>query len=214
MSALAHEAGVVSGKTSVMMVTIGLHAVLIAGLMTTRMIAQPDPGPAPIKSWLDPEKPPLVSSANDEPTRNHEWTPSRTPLPKLPGEIEETQTLEAIPAQPGPQGPDYFGPADPGPAVIPSTPSTYRATRPTDEFYPAAAIRSNEYGAAVVQVCISAQGELAERPRISTSSGYSRLDGAAIRWAMEGARFIPATRNGEPVAECRSLRVNFTLKGN
>jgi TonB family protein len=215
MSALAnHEAGVVSGRTSILLITAALHAVLIAGLLTTRMNANPDRGPDAIKSWIDLESAPRTSVPRVERIEPRQWSPTQAHVPTPPVDLELPPAPDSIPVQTAPLDPGTTGAMDTVPSEIPSTPLGYSAAGSTDDFYPPASIRNNETGLVVVNVCVSAQGRVVERPRISTSSGYSRLDGAAIKWFMEGARFTPATRNGEPVADCRNLRVNFTLKGN
>ncbi|MDR2214661.1 MAG: hypothetical protein LBE59_02335 [Nevskiaceae bacterium] len=38
------------------------------------------------------------------------------------------------------------------------------------------------------------------------------MDAAAVSWAQQAARFTPARRNGEPVAACKDIRVNFQLR--
>jgi TonB family protein len=45
---------------------------------------------------------------------------------------------------------------------------------------------------------------------VGESSGSSALDAAALRWASF-ASFVPATRDGSPVAACFSFRVRFDL---
>lgn len=213
MSALAHEAGSVSGRFPVLLVTAALHAVLIAGLMTARIISSSDTAPAPIRSWVDlapadPRPDPAPTTFEDQ-----RWQPART-LPDAPRWVEEeapvvTQPdLGAIPAEALPI------PAGPEPVAVATTQIGFRSTRSPDDYYPAASIRNGESGIAVVQVCVSPSGEVTGRPRVTESSGYARLDAAAVAWATEATRFTPATRNGEPVAACKGFRVNFTLRGN
>jgi protein TonB len=95
---------------------------------------------------------------------------------------------------------------------IPATDLTYRATRSPDDYYPAASIRLQEQGVAVVEVCVNAQGRLDGRPVIQRTSGSRQLDAAAVRWASEALAFTPATRNGAAVAACKGFRVNFSLR--
>jgi TonB family protein len=93
------------------------------------------------------------------------------------------------------------------------TPIGITSIRSPDDFYPAASIRNSETGVVVVEVCVSEQGVLTGTPRVSASSGHSRLDAAAVSWAQQAARFTPARRNGEPIAGCKGVRVNFQLRG-
>jgi TonB family protein len=210
MSALVHEAGTVSGRTTVMLLTTAFHIVLIAGLMVTRLTPVLEVAPSHL-IWVpvEPEKPNPAPRA-DVNARN-DWRPS-TPKPVMPDVPFEKNPVETIATVPESTGTGSAEPTDVA-TTIRSTAIDYRAARPTDAFYPAASIRVNEVGVVVVKVCVSASGQLDPRPQVSSSSGYPRLDGAAIRWVQEGARFTPATRNGEPVADCKPMRVNFTLKG-
>lgn len=96
--------------------------------------------------------------------------------------------------------------------TIPATPLTYRSRRSTDEYYPAISIRMSEEGAAIVRVCVDAHGALQGVPRVTDTSGHSRLDAAAVAWAREALTFTPATENGSPVASCKGFRVRFALR--
>jgi len=69
-----------------------------------------------------------------------------------------------------------------------------------------------EEGAAIVRVCVGADGALEGIPQVSDSSGHSRLDAAAVAWAREALTFTPATENGRRVASCKGFRVRFTLR--
>jgi protein TonB len=213
MSALAHEAGAVSGRTSVLLLTTALHAVLIAGLLTARAMTKPDPGPAPLQSWIDVSRKQPKPTPVSTPLENSRWSPRQTELPAPMPQFEAAVSIP-IPMEPGPQIPGIIAVPDPVPPTVVTTAMALRSTRSPDEFYPAASIRNNEAGAVIVAVCVSALGELTGRPQISASSGHPRLDTAAIAWAQEAARFTPATRNGEPVAACKDIRVNFKLRGN
>lgn len=57
--------------------------------------------------------------------------------------------------------------------------------------------RLGEYGTVLLRVTISAEGR-ASRVELLKSSGYPRLDEAAMNGARQ-TRFKPATRDGKPV---------------
>jgi outer membrane biosynthesis protein TonB len=63
-----------------------------------------------------------------------------------------------------------------------------------------------------LQVCVAANGMLAGAPKLTTSSGYTRLDSAAVKWVQEALRFTPAQRDGQAVLACKGFRVTFQLK--
>jgi protein TonB len=83
--------------------------------------------------------------------------------------------------------------------------------RSADDYYPAASLRLQESGTAIVQVCVAPSGRLEGAPAIQQSSGSPRLDAAALKWAREALRFTPATRGGVPISACKGFRVNFKL---
>lgn len=214
MSALAHEAGSVSGRFPVLLVTAALHAVLIAALMTARLISSSDTAPVPIRSWVDlapaePRPDPAPTTFEDR-----HWQPASNHLPDVPRWVEEEAPALTQPDVVGVPVEALPIPVAPEPLAVTVTEIGYRSTRSPDDFYPAASIRNGESGIAIVQVCVSPSGKVTGRPRVTESSGYARLDAAAVAWATEATRFTPATRNGEPVAACKGFRVNFTLRGN
>jgi protein TonB len=83
---------------------------------------------------------------------------------------------------------------------------------PTDDYYPDASRRLGEQGTALVKLCIGAGGRVVGDPSIQRSSGSSRLDQAAIRYARAtSGHFEPETRNGQAVTVCTALPIKFQL---
>jgi TonB family protein len=83
----------------------------------------------------------------------------------------------------------------------------------TIDFYPLAARRMGEAGAATIQVCVDASGYLSAAPFIATSSGSARLDDWALRLVRAGSgHFRPTTEDGRPVNFCYPFRVRFELR--
>jgi protein TonB len=80
----------------------------------------------------------------------------------------------------------------------------------TDEYYPPTSRRLGEQGTAVVDTCFAADGRVSGTPKVQKSSGSSRLDEAAVRWASH-ARATPATADGKPVPGCVPFAVKFVL---
>jgi TonB family protein len=77
-------------------------------------------------------------------------------------------------------------------------------------YYPATSRRLGEEGAAVINVCVAANG-LPDAPNLRMTSGSPRLDEAALSYAAD-AKYIPATENGIPTKGCFSFRVKFALE--
>ena len=103
--------------------------------------------------------------------------------------------------------------AAPAPAPVRVTPleAIARDFPSTDSYYPDASRRLGEQGTALVHMCIGPGGRVSD-PRIQKSSGSSRLDGAALRYAQAtSGHFRPETRNGVPVTVCTNLPIKFQL---
>ena len=80
----------------------------------------------------------------------------------------------------------------------------------TDDYYPPTSRRMNEAGTATINTCLDENGKIAGDPTVQKSSGSSRLDEAAVRWASH-ARFTSGTLNGKSVAGCTLFLVTFKL---
>ncbi|NBW00682.1 MAG: energy transducer TonB [Betaproteobacteria bacterium] len=90
----------------------------------------------------------------------------------------------------------------------PSVDASFRGNRIPD--YPQMSRRLGEQGAVVLRVMISQDGRAGEI-QLSKSSGYSRLDRAAIE-AVRDWRFVPALKGGRPVAAWYEWRWEFRLE--
>ncbi len=75
--------------------------------------------------------------------------------------------------------------------------------------YPAASRRFGEQGVVLLRVLVSMNGQ-AESVQIETSSGYNRLDQAAIK-AVQMWSFIPAKRNNQPQSAYVLVPLKFSL---
>ena len=76
--------------------------------------------------------------------------------------------------------------------------------------YPLLSRKRGEEGRVVLEIKISAEGEV-RRAEIQTSSSYSRLDRAAMD-AVKMATFRPATEFGVPVQSERTIAYRFELR--
>jgi protein TonB len=76
--------------------------------------------------------------------------------------------------------------------------------------YPSLSKRLNEQGTVVIRVLIGLDGS-AQRAEIATSSGYDRLDQAALATAQKW-RYVPGKRNGVPEAMWFNVPIKFILE--
>jgi TonB family protein len=217
---LQEQAGHLHGRQMVMLVTIALHALVIAGLMMMKIV----PELRPPVIHIQPIDPPLIEPQTEE----------QRPVLKVddlnrPEDISKVRIVDPEVVFPVEQPNDAVAPvadstiasavATEGPgsgtAVIPDIPSTplqFSAVRPADDYYPSASQSMQEEGLAIVRVCVTPAGRLDGKPEIQTSSGSPRLDSAALTWVREALRFKPATERGVPIAACKGFRVNFKLR--
>jgi periplasmic protein TonB len=192
---------------------IGLHALVFSALMAMKIVVDRDAVPEvepitpPLRvEPLPREKPPEIPL---DPVARRSMPSIPVVIPVFPTEsvVEKVaETVVVIPA--GESG----GLPREEPVAIAPTALSYRATRSPNEYYPAASVRMQEEGAAIVRACVGPSGQLQGRPEIERSSGSRSLDAAALAWVREAVQFTPATRNGEAISACKGFRVNFTLR--
>ena len=213
MSAHIQQASMFSGRSLVLVITIGLHALVISALMAIRMAPDWAPEVGPLK-WIS--LPRHVEPVPEVPLKDPLTNVSEAPLFAAP----DVPVSEAI-VQPDDEvlglrdlGAPEWVPVHPDWGRSPGTTRElqYQVVRSTDDYYPAVARRMDEQGLAVVRVCVDAVGRLDGMPRVEASSGSRRLDAAAIAWAREALQFTPAQRDGVAVPACKGFRVNFTLR--
>ena len=170
----------------------------------------PVPPPPPAKPL-----PPPAAPVSPRPT-----APLSTSAPELPLAVP----AESVPAASAPIGLPAPSPvqnsatvaaapvtATPAPSpkiALPSTQADYlNSPKPA---YPALSRRLGEQGRAVVRVLIGADG-LPQKAELHTSSGFERLDRAAMDTVMRW-RYVPGKRGDVPEAMWFNVPLNFVLE--
>ena len=87
-------------------------------------------------------------------------------------------------------------------------PAAARIGRPGD--YPGVSYIAGEQGVAGVRYAVNADGSVGQA-QLAASSGYPRLDAAALRLVNSGWSFRPATQNGNPVQSWRGVTVAYVV---
>jgi protein TonB len=167
---------------------------VVRGPMETEIIEEiQDNEEAPPPPPPDFERPP--PSFVDMPTLNIESAPQATNT--------ITQVTNVRPTAPPP----------PPPAPKPRTEPRQDPKRPISQpEYPATSTRLGEEGAVVLKFMVLPNGRVdGDSITVEESSGFERLDKAAIAEARKAWRFIPATEDGKPVASWHHFRVVFQL---
>jgi protein TonB len=96
-------------------------------------------------------------------------------------------------------------------AVARTPPSTNgKGARITQPEYPPSSRRAGEEGTVTLQVYVLESGKAGE-VKIQKSSGFPKLDEAAVREVQRVWRFVPGKEDGKPVAMWHTFNVTFRL---
>ncbi|TAN10944.1 MAG: energy transducer TonB [Burkholderiaceae bacterium] len=215
-------------------------ALALPRVITAQLIAAATPAPAPTAAPAETPKPvpppaePPAPVATPAPVQRHmppakprteTKAPQRRPVAKQP---MPAMPLPAAPTTPAVHEPVNTAPATtsaaatpaaaapaaaaPVPApqtVLPSSSATYLNNTPPP--YPPLSRRLGESGEVIVRVLIGTDGR-AEKAQIDKSSGYERLDQAALETARDRWRYVPGTRGGVPEAMWFKIPIKFVLE--
>lgn len=209
MAAYAHESTFVPRRIVVFLFIILFHALLIWALANglARKVVEVLAPPIQtdiIEEMKQDEPPP------PPPPPEMERPPVEVPPPEVNIQIPvDTSTSTAITDVTDRSAP--MAPPPPPRAVVRQNPTLDRRTQPPEDYYPPASKRAEEEGIVTVRTCVSDQGKVVGTPTVTKGSGFERLDEAAVKWAMRGARFKPGTEDGKPVEQCFQFNVRFKL---
>ena len=96
-------------------------------------------------------------------------------------------------------------------AVTKTPPSTSgKGARITQPEYPPASRRAGEAGTVQLRCYVSEAGKCSE-VSVVKSSGYDKLDEAAVKEVQRNWRFVPGKEEGKPVAAWHTFAVTFRL---
>jgi protein TonB len=102
-------------------------------------------------------------------------------------------------------------PAQPKAATVKTAPSTSgRGARTPLPEYPPASRRAGEAGTVTLRCYVSEQGRCSE-VSVVKSSGFPKLDEAAVKEVQRNWKFVPGKEDGKPVATWHSFNVTFKL---
>lgn len=184
--------------------------VLVPAQILSEFISPPAP-PAP-----QPQAPVTPPAPRQELRPQPRVAPAPPPTP-APSPEPAPVVAQVAPAPPAPATPPMAAAtvaaapaAPPAPARIelPSSDAAYlNNPKPA---YPALSRRLGEQGKVVVRVLIGVDGT-AQQAEIRTSSGYDRLDQAALT-TVRGWRYVPGKRNGMAEAMWFNVPINFVLE--
>jgi protein TonB len=208
----------VAGLWGLLQINAVREAVLQAAPMFVSVIAAPthpapsapSAPPAPSARPL-PRQPPSVATP----------LPTPTPITAVPASpAPDAFTVPVAPPAPvpipvvaAPPAPMVSAPAPPAPPpapkVIPASAVQF-AEAPT-VVYPRQSRRNGEAGRVLVRAYVDTNGGLPRTVQINKSSGFARLDEAALA-AVQKARFKPYTEGGQPLEGWALVPIDFELE--
>lgn len=101
--------------------------------------------------------------------------------------------------------------ATPPPAPTARTAPRSDSRRPLSQpEYPPSSRRAGEAGTVILEVLVLENGRVGDA-RVKQSSGFPRLDEAAVREVKRSWRLVPGTENGKPVQMWGQFAVTFKL---
>ena len=192
-----------------------------AAPLMVRLIA-----PAPVEPPREPPKPRIVKREVPRAAPKPQPQPQPPSQPVLAAPTEVPQALPVAPTPVPPAPPKEVAPPAPPPVaqapVIPPAPvapppaplvaprydADYLANPPPA--YPPLSRRMGEEGKVVLRVLVNERG-FAEDVQVRTSSGFPRLDAAALE-SVRHWKFVPARRGDAPAAAWVLVPLSFSLR--
>jgi protein TonB len=175
--------------------------VVIPAMVVSESVEAPAPKPEPVA----PAPKPLP-----KPVPRTPW-PKAAPAPVATDAPFAELASVAPPAEPAPVAarPSAVTATPASPRVeLPSASAAYLDNPPPE--YPRLSRRLNEQGRVVLRVLIGIDGAAA-KAEIGTTSGYERLDAAALQAVLRW-RYVPGRRNGVAEAMWFNVPVRFVLE--
>ncbi|MES2401547.1 MAG: TonB family protein [Pseudomonadota bacterium] len=210
------KAPLLSRNASIALGVVGLHVafiwVLQSGLLMraaeiiipaevlTQFIEPPAPKVEPVPPKPpEPVKKPVVKTPVQPPMPLA--VPDPTPSPNAPVGV-------VTPPPPAPPAPAPAAPPAAPAMQLPSSDASYLANPKPP--YPPISRRLNEQGKSIIRVLIGIDGS-PQKAEIAKSSGYDRLDQAALTTVMRW-RYVPGKRNGVPEEMWFNVPINWVLE--
>ncbi|MES2887999.1 MAG: energy transducer TonB [Pseudomonadota bacterium] len=161
--------------------------------------------PAPVKA--------PAPEAESVPVTTDAAAPAPAPTPTAAAPAPSEALMAAAPGAGVATPTSAPSPAAVAEAEAPTIPSqSVQYLVPPQPRYPAASRRLEEAGEVLVQVWVT-EGGLPQKVQVRRSSGFQRLDAAAVA-AVEGARFKPYVTAGRPTAGWTYIPLSFDLENS
>jgi periplasmic protein TonB len=194
----------------VFMAIIGIHVLLFLGLKSGMSHKLVDAVLGPIETRVI-EEAPQIDEPPPPPPPKIETPPPFVPPPdvaiEIPQDAAPTTAIRTVTSDRPP--PQQVAP--PAATAVPKTSPKSDPRRPLSQpEYPPSSRRAGEAGTVVLEIYVLETGRVGEA-RVKTSSGFPKLDEAAMREVKRSWRLTPGTENGKPVPMWGQFAVTFKL---
>jgi len=207
------EGGLIKSKISLvgLLVVLVLHGIAIYGLWSYRFIPTPDEAITLMVNLIDPPSSEQPKVARPKPKMPPKPKPIELPKPQplvveKPVLLPDESQTPALPPEPIIEVP----PLPPQPMQLVNELSVSCPERIPPK-YPLISKRRDEQGRVVLRVALDEEGRVGQ-VQIKTSSGFARLDTAAVN-AVKKWRCKPAMQNGFAVPAIALQPFVFILEG-
>jgi len=198
-----------------LVIVVALHAAALWLLLQHRLIPVPTDAMTLFVNFIAPPSP--EPPVPPKPLPKQKPTPIEKPKPQqlvaeTPVVTPEDHVVQTLPVPPAPVVPSTPPPSMPlptGPVAL-ATELSVACTDRIAPAYPQRSRRNGEEGTVILRVELSEAGNV-DAARVQTSSGFPRLDEAAIA-AVRAWRCQPARRNGQPISTTALQPFKFVLQ--
>jgi len=173
--------------------------------------AEPLKPPPPVTPKPPPQQPVMTPPPSPPPTTPAPVAPEPAPVLAAPAAPAATATVPSPPPAPAVATPAptlAAAPSAPVKVELPNSKADYLHNPPPE--YPPMSVRRGEQGQVLLKVLIGADG-LPQKVELLSSSGFERLDKAALEAAMRW-RYVPGKRGGVAEAMWYQVPMVFNLK--
>jgi periplasmic protein TonB len=189
------------------------HALLLVGLAQSKYAVEALPKLTRVSMLQDFERPKPIEPRPTPPPQKQ-----RQPTPVPAVVVPPAPQAAVVAAVATPLLPSPAAAAAAAPTLTPPAPAALRVELPSSDaaylanpspVYPKLSKRLNEQGKVLLRVLVSSDG-IAEKVELKASSGFERLDAAALRAVAEW-KFVPGKRGGVAEPMWFMVPVNFEL---
>jgi protein TonB len=197
-----------AGRTAILVGIVAFHVMLIVAINTSLSTVILDRLPPLIKAEIieeivkDEEPPPPPPTIETPPP----YVPPPDIVIDLPTSTKGPTTALVATDKPRPVAPPPSAVVKKAPEIDPKFKRRFQPD------YPPTSRRLGEEGSVTLQVLVDTEGKVTDG-KVQTSSGFPRLDEAALKHALRAWRFTPGTEDGKPVSAWHLVKVTFKIEG-